>query len=147
MACSGTDPNLKTLCSAEGGTLACGAGCFRPCPAGQMCPAVMHYCQGDGSCGMNSEPKCEPEIACVQCPIHDAAPHMECTVTRKTTCDQCGAMECTSKCTDDEEYNWYVLFGLKAASMLLSRMLLDPTPAWLEPARLAAISVWTEFTV
>jgi len=46
--------------------LACGEPCVIPCPEGLMCPTVMHYCQADGSCGMNSQPECdtteEPEV-------------------------------------------------------------------------------------
>jgi hypothetical protein len=45
-------------CSADGGILMCGADCTRLCPAGQSCTAVMEYCQGDGTCGMDSVPKC-----------------------------------------------------------------------------------------
>jgi hypothetical protein len=65
------DPTTETLapvgpkrCSADGGTLACGADCTLPCPEGQICAAVIQYCQGDGSCAMNSEPKC-PTVSAV----------------------------------------------------------------------------------
>jgi len=30
---------------------ACGDSCSAPCPPGLICPAVMKYCQADGSCG------------------------------------------------------------------------------------------------
>jgi len=35
----------------------CGDVCD-PCPPGIICDAAMHYCQPDGSCGMNAAPEC-----------------------------------------------------------------------------------------
>ena len=51
-------------CVGDGGNLACAAVCSTPCPAGSMCPAVMSYCQADGTCGMNSQPACAISILC-----------------------------------------------------------------------------------
>jgi hypothetical protein len=52
---------VTPTCSADGGTLACGADCTQPCPKDQLCTAAIQYCQGDGTCGQNSVPKCPVE--------------------------------------------------------------------------------------
>lgn len=54
---SGDGNLVDKACTKEGGSLACGAACPSGC-TGEYCPAVMHYCQGDGSCGTNAAPEC-----------------------------------------------------------------------------------------
>jgi len=54
-------------------SLPCGADCTPACPPGMMCPAVMQYCQADGTCGMNSLPDCGTiDTPCAKYKLGDA---------------------------------------------------------------------------
>eukprot|EP00729_Bicosta_minor_P005539 gene5539-31959_t len=83
---SGDGNLVDKACTKEGGSLACGAACPSGC-TGEYCPAVMHYCQGDGSCGTNAAPECT---------VVDARP--SCSADGGSLA--CGAA-CPSGCTDE----------------------------------------------
>merc|ERR1711865_1139192 len=106
----GVVPCDDKSCKKEGGDLACGEECTKPCPAGEFCTTQMKFCQADGSCEDDSAPTCkmpEPGGKCAA----GTADYVE-------SGEHCGVETETMRCSCSNELTWLCMAARRARGVV-----------------------------